>query len=249
MAPLSALWGPRTISTFIPLTLVTPSWQEILLVCSVLWLLRFNNHTGQGKETRIHDEIGNPLTMSANERFACVDKSLGDVIICCRSLDFGHLLAGDKVLGEILAARHTLPLLSLLAHGAVAFDTSVFIHFTLRDKNTWQLLGEKVAPGVDEGTVALRLSDPARRFSRAPKRVGLFVVLLSVVPVTVSLPAKLKFESATAADMDGLVTLKRSSVRNPVVSTCNPSNCCRLWCVALLHASRKDKRGDSKSSA
>ncbi|GIY63870.1 hypothetical protein CDAR_261761 [Caerostris darwini] len=30
--------------------------------------------------------------------------------------------------------------------GAGAFDTSVFIHFTLRDKNTWQLLGEGGRP-------------------------------------------------------------------------------------------------------
>ncbi|GIX76735.1 hypothetical protein CEXT_252541 [Caerostris extrusa] len=28
MAPLSALWGPRTISTFIPSAIVTPSWSE-----------------------------------------------------------------------------------------------------------------------------------------------------------------------------------------------------------------------------
>ncbi|GFY40679.1 hypothetical protein TNIN_84131 [Trichonephila inaurata madagascariensis] len=204
-------------------------------------------------------------------------KKIKDVIICCRSLDSGHLLVRDKVPEEILAARHTLPFLSLLAHGpahnllgdnppkrspflhcdrgfnrslgAVAFDTLVFIHFTLRDKNTWQLLGEEVAPGVDEGTVALRLSDPTRRFSRAPNGVGLFVVLPSVVPVTVSPLAKHRFESAMAVDMDGLAMLKRSSVRNPVVSACNSSRCCRLRCVVVLHASRKDKRDGSKSSA
>ncbi|GFW15643.1 hypothetical protein TNCV_3581411 [Trichonephila clavipes] len=44
-------------------------------------------------------------------------KKIKDVIICCRSLDSGHLLVRDKVLEEILAARHTLPFLSLLAHG------------------------------------------------------------------------------------------------------------------------------------
>ncbi|GIY63872.1 hypothetical protein CDAR_261771 [Caerostris darwini] len=47
-------------------------WYVLLCYCH-----NFNNHTGQRKKTGVQDEMGNPLTMSANERFAWLTSPLG----------------------------------------------------------------------------------------------------------------------------------------------------------------------------